>query len=211
MALNLAWNRLYRIYSIQESIIIRWRVRNLSSIFAEEQSIILACFSQLSHSPPILHYVIITLHSPTFNLFKPPIFLQPPTQRIDITLQIFVSIRSSCNFVWIPDHIVAPIVTGSTGRSKKSHQFKISDHTSPPANDLKNHYRRQIEIAWIHDLINLRPMKRKPTPSIFFHRNSHHEEIILTRLRISRTRLNHSYLLQNFHSLPFRGEGIVLR
>jgi len=123
----------------------------------------------------------------------------PIVQRILILLHSLPSSSSSCAFLWIPGHINLPDHDAVNFAAKQSLLFtKITDPPLSPAYDLKSYYCSFITSSWhntghTQPLTKLRSIKKTPTPWCS-NRTAHHEEIIISRLRIGHTRLTHSYL-----------------
>ena len=84
---------------------------------------------------------------------------------------------------------------------------KITDCSPLPAYDLKNHYRSLILASWHNLWTNqqnnkLKTIKKEPTSWSSSNRDSRHEEVILTRLRIGHTRLTHSHPILGLYAPP---------
>ena len=174
-------------------------------MFTAELSAIRACLSHLAQGPPTYKYILLTDSLSALLSIQDPYTSNPITQRIHIILYTLSSIHSPVVFICIPSHVGFPDHDKVDQAAKDSTLLpKITDPSHLPSYDLKKYYHSHIMKAWHNIWKNqpirgLRSIKSKPSPWTSSNRNSRHEEAVLARLRIGRTRLTHSYLLLNLH------------
>ena len=174
-------------------------------MFTAELSAIRSCLSQLAQRSSGLNYILLTDSLSSLLSIQDPYSSDPIIQRIHIILNSLTSTLSSVVFIWIPAHV------GYSDHDKVDQAAKdstllptIMDPSPSPSYDLKKYYHSRTMTAW-HNLWiaqpqkGLRLIKNKFILWSTSNRNSRHEEVIFSRLRIGHTRLTHSYLLQNLH------------
>jgi len=185
-------------------VITQYRLRNCASLFSAELLAIYSCLSYLSLLPPPHKFFLLFDSFSSLQAMQDPHSPNPIVQRILILLHSLSSSSSSCAFLWIPGHIDLPDHDEVDFAAEQSLLF---DPSLSPAYDFKTYYRFFITSSWhntwrTQPLTKLRSIKKAPTPWSSSNPTSHHEEIIISRLRIGYTRLIHSYLLLELYSPP---------